>query len=111
MIWFAFSSRALPWVRLTHPAVPLPPAPGILISSLSSALGSLFGGSRVLQAMARDKLMPVLKPFAYGSKHGDEPRVAVLFTWLVAQVSMRAPPDCRWGTIRRYTRPGTTLVS
>lgn len=60
---------------------------GILISSLSSALGSLFGGSRVLQAMSRDKLLGVLKPFAYGSKHGDEPRVAVLFTWLVAQVS------------------------
>eukprot|EP00043_Microstomoeca_roanoka_P013127 m.128609 g.128609 ORF g.128609 m.128609 type:complete len:955 (-) comp15674_c0_seq2:46-2910(-) len=58
---------------------------GILISSLSSALGSLFGGSRVLQAMARDNLMGVLRPFSFGSKRGDEPRVAVLFTWIVAQ--------------------------
>eukprot|EP00049_Salpingoeca_infusionum_P003406 m.66341 g.66341 ORF g.66341 m.66341 type:complete len:950 (+) comp12112_c1_seq1:280-3129(+) len=58
---------------------------GIIISSISSALGSLFGGSRVLQAMGRDNLMRILKPFAWGSKKGDEPRVAVLFTWLVAQ--------------------------
>lgn len=62
---------------------------GIMISSLSSALGSLFGGSRILQAMARDKLLGVLKPFAYGSRRGDEPRVAVLFTWVVAQVCCR----------------------
>eukprot|EP00730_Choanoeca_flexa_P006996 TRINITY_DN12262_c0_g1_i3.p1 TRINITY_DN12262_c0_g1~~TRINITY_DN12262_c0_g1_i3.p1 ORF type:complete len:937 (+),score=236.23 TRINITY_DN12262_c0_g1_i3:83-2893(+) len=58
---------------------------GIIISSISSALGSLFGGSRVLQAMARDDLMPILSPFKYGTAHGDEPRVAVLFTWAVAQ--------------------------
>lgn len=42
----------------------------------------------MLQAMSRDKLLGVLKPFAYGSPHGDEPRVAVIFTWLVAQVSV-----------------------
>ena len=43
---------------------------GILISSLSSGLGSLFGGSRILQAIARDKLYPVLNFFGYGSKKG-----------------------------------------
>eukprot|EP00043_Microstomoeca_roanoka_P027038 m.13406 g.13406 ORF g.13406 m.13406 type:complete len:675 (-) comp7264_c0_seq1:18-2042(-) len=58
---------------------------GILISSISSALGSLFGGSRVLQAMGKDNLMPILRPFAYGTKKGNEPRVAVIFTWIVAQ--------------------------
>ena len=58
---------------------------GILISSFSAGLGSLFGGSRVLQAIARDDLYPVLKPFKFGSKHGDEPRVAVMGTWFVAQ--------------------------
>lgn len=65
---------------------------GILISSLSSALGSLFGGSRVLQAMSRDNLMGALKPFKFGSKHGDEPRIAVCFTWLIAQVNKRYSP-------------------
>jgi len=65
---------------------------GILISAISAALGSLFGGSRVLQAMARDDLFPILSPFKYGAAHGDEPRVAVLFTWAVAQVGPR--PAC-----------------
>jgi potassium/chloride transporter 9 len=59
---------------------------GIIISALSSGLGSLFGGSRVLQAVARDNLFPILKPFKYGSANGDEPRVAVIFTYIIAQV-------------------------
>ena len=58
---------------------------GIIISASSSALGSLFGGSRVLQAIARDKLFPYTKIFEYGSPKGDEPRTAVLITWLIAQ--------------------------
>merc|ERR1719499_2633046 len=59
---------------------------GILVSSLSAALGALFGGSRILQAMARDDIFPGTKYFAYGTPVGDEPRNAVLFTWAVAQV-------------------------
>ena len=58
---------------------------GIIISSISSALGSLFGGSRVLQALARDDLFPFLKYFAKGTDHGDEPRRGVFFTWFFAQ--------------------------
>jgi len=58
---------------------------GIVISASSSALGSLFGGSRVLQAIARDRLFPYTRWFAFGSLKGDEPRRAVLFTWAIAQ--------------------------
>jgi len=58
---------------------------GILVSSLSAALGALFGGSRILQAMARDEIFPYTKIFAYGTEVGDEPRNAVIFTWIVAQ--------------------------
>lgn len=58
---------------------------GIIISSISSALGSLFGGSRVLQALARDNLYPCLSFFAKGTAHGDEPRRGVIFTWAFAQ--------------------------
>jgi potassium/chloride transporter 9 len=58
---------------------------GIVMSALSSALGSLFGGSRVLQAVARDNLFPGLSYFGKGTDHGDEPRRAVLFTWAIAQ--------------------------
>jgi hypothetical protein len=59
---------------------------GILVSSASSGLGSMFGGSRVLQALARDKLIPFAGPFAKGSRDGDEPRRAVFLTWLIAQL-------------------------
>lgn len=59
---------------------------GISISAGSSALGSVFGGSRILQALARDNLpFPGLWFFAKGSKDGDEPRRAVLMTWFIAQ--------------------------
>ena len=45
--------------------------------------GAIFGGSRLLQAIARDGLFPFLKPFSYGSQQGDEPRVAVLLSWAI----------------------------
>ena len=59
---------------------------GIAISSASSALGSVFGGSRVLQALARDRMpVPGITYFAKGTVKGDEPARAVVFTWFVAQ--------------------------
>eukprot|EP00947_MAST-08B_sp_MAST-8B-sp1_P003936 g3936.t1 len=61
---------------------------GIIISAISSALGSLFGGSRVLQALARDDLFPCLGFFAKGTAHGDEPRRAVVMTWAIAQACL-----------------------
>lgn len=61
---------------------------GVFISTLSSALGALFGGSRVLQAIAKDKLFPCLTFFAKGSVKGDEPRRAVILTWFIAQLCL-----------------------
>jgi len=58
---------------------------GILVSTSSSALGAIFGGSRVLQALARDEIFPYTKWLGRGSKNGDEPWVAVLVTWGIAQ--------------------------
>jgi len=59
---------------------------GVLVSSLSSGLGALFGGSRVLQALARDEVFPGISIFAQGTKNGDEPTNAVFITWFIAQV-------------------------
>ena len=59
---------------------------GIIVSAISSALGSLFGGSRVLQALAKDDIFPCLGYFAKGTAKGDEPRRAVVMTWFIAQV-------------------------
>lgn len=43
---------------------------GVLISSTASALGSLFGGSRVLQAIAKDDLFPFFGIFKFGTAKG-----------------------------------------
>ena len=61
---------------------------GVCISTLSSALGALFGGSRVIQAIAKDKLFPCLTFFAKGTLKGDEPRRAVILTWFIAQLCL-----------------------
>ena len=61
---------------------------GITTACLSTSLGSLFGASRILQAIARDNIYPCLRPFAYGSRTGDEPRVAIVLCWAVAQIGL-----------------------
>jgi potassium/chloride transporter 9 len=61
---------------------------GIAFSTLSSALGALVGASRILQALARDDLIPILSVFKYGSKVGDEPHYAILSTWAIAQMAL-----------------------
>eukprot|EP00475_Leptophrys_vorax_P031163 TRINITY_DN4712_c0_g1_i1.p1 TRINITY_DN4712_c0_g1~~TRINITY_DN4712_c0_g1_i1.p1 ORF type:complete len:892 (-),score=224.55 TRINITY_DN4712_c0_g1_i1:1370-3667(-) len=61
---------------------------GVLIATSSSALGAIFGGSRVLQALARDKLFPGTEWLGKGSPGADEPRRAVFFTWFIAQAAL-----------------------
>ncbi len=47
---------------------------GVYAATLSSALGRFVGAPRVLQAIARDEILPYIKPFARGFGHSDEPR-------------------------------------
>ncbi len=56
---------------------------GVVAATLSSALGSYLGAPRILQAVARDRLIPFLNPFAKGTKKGDEPLVALILTALI----------------------------
>ena len=56
---------------------------GVWGATLSSALGSCLGAPRILQAVARDRILPILKPFASGSKMGDEPRPAMIFGFII----------------------------
>lgn len=58
-------------------------AAGVYAASLSSAMGSLLGAPRVLQALGRDRVMAVLAPFAKGARGGDEPMRGLLFTYLL----------------------------
>jgi hypothetical protein len=56
---------------------------GVVAATLSSALGSYLGAPRVLQAVARDRILQFLRLFARGSKQGDEPRRALLLTLMI----------------------------
>lgn len=59
---------------------------GVFAATLSSSLGSTLGAPRVLQALARDPILGVLKPFAKGSENGDEPQRALFFTSIITIV-------------------------
>ncbi|MEO0434152.1 MAG: Na-K-Cl cotransporter, partial [Cyanobacteria bacterium J06656_5] len=54
---------------------------GVWGATLSSALGSILGAPRVLQALARDNILPKrLRWLGNGHGPGDEPRLGTLFT-------------------------------
>lgn len=57
---------------------------GVFAATLSSGLGSFLGAPRVLQAVARDDVIPYLGFFRKGSRKGDEPHRALLFTLILA---------------------------
>eukprot|EP01029_Cantina_marsupialis_P007585 TRINITY_DN185043_c0_g1_i1.p1 TRINITY_DN185043_c0_g1~~TRINITY_DN185043_c0_g1_i1.p1 ORF type:complete len:562 (-),score=165.54 TRINITY_DN185043_c0_g1_i1:1812-3497(-) len=63
---------------------------GLFVATISSAIGSFTGSARILQALARDKLIPGLGMFGYGTKKGDEPIVALILTYAIAQACLFA---------------------
>lgn len=65
-------------IALFAPAV----VAGIWGATLSSALGGILGGPRIMQAMAIDRIMP--RPFAKGVGRDNEPWNALFITILIA---------------------------
>lgn len=57
---------------------------GSFLSTLGAGLQSLTGAPRLLQAIARDEIIPFLSPFAISSKRG-EPTRALLLTIVICQ--------------------------
>ncbi len=59
---------------------------GILGATLSSALGSILGAPRILQAIAIDRIIP--RFFAKGFGPSNEPRNALFLTYAIAQAGI-----------------------
>ncbi|OJD31133.1 cation chloride cotransporter [Diplodia corticola] len=63
---------------------------GEFASTLFSTLMGVIGSAKLLQALARDKLIPGLLVFAQGSKAADEPMLAIGLTYVLSQLTMLA---------------------
>lgn len=56
---------------------------GVFSATLSAALSTLIGASRILQAISKDKLLG--EWFSFFSKERGEPLRAVLLSWFLVQ--------------------------
>jgi amino acid transporter len=57
---------------------------GVFAATLSSAMASFLGAPRILQALAADKIFPILNPFAKGVGPANNPRRGVLLAAVIA---------------------------
>jgi amino acid transporter len=73
---------------------------GVVSATLSSALGSCMGAPRVLQALAKDKIIKILNPFRKGSGANNEPKVALLPTAIIGVIVLI------WGGISGISKDG-----
>lgn len=61
---------------------------GVIAATLSSAMASFLGAPRILQSIARDRIFPILMPFAHGAGETENPRRAVLLSGAIAVVTI-----------------------
>ncbi|KAJ5675644.1 hypothetical protein N7462_008541 [Penicillium macrosclerotiorum] len=61
---------------------------GEFATSFFSALMGVIGSAKLLQAIARDSLLPGFTLFGQGTKKNDEPIYAIIVTYIFAQVTM-----------------------
>lgn len=69
-------------------AIPFLITAGVIAATLSSALGSMMGAPRILQAFAKDNVFPALRPFAVGGGQTNEPRRATALTFVISQAAI-----------------------
>ncbi len=60
---------------------------GVLAATFSSALGSMIGAPRILQALAKKKSVPYFRFFSAKSSN-NEPRNAIIFTGIIIEVAI-----------------------
>lgn len=58
------------------------------MSTFGAALQSLVGAPRLLQAIAKDQIIPFLDPLQYVNKHG-EPVIAIAVSLAIAEGAIR----------------------
>jgi solute carrier family 12 (potassium/chloride transporters), member 9 len=63
---------------------------GECATTFFSALMGLVGAAKLLQAVARDKILPGMSIFGRGTRHRDEPIYAVLVTYMLSQIFLFA---------------------
>ena len=73
-------------VLIEFGAVPFLVLCGVWGATLSSALGGILGGPRILQAMSLDNITPKL--FAKESGSNQEPRNALFLTFFIAEIGI-----------------------
>ncbi|KAJ0419986.1 amino acid permease-domain-containing protein [Aspergillus carlsbadensis] len=61
---------------------------GEFATSFFSALMGVIGSAKLLQAIAKDSLLPGLSLFSKGTKKNDEPVRAIIVTFVAAQLTM-----------------------
>ncbi len=59
---------------------------GIWGATLSSALGGILGAPRILQAISKDRILPKIFGVGYGTN--NEPRNALIFTFVIAETGI-----------------------
>lgn len=77
-----------PFVVKTVAWSPLLISAGVFAATLSSALGSMMGAPRILQAFARDDILKGIRLFGQGSGKNNEPRMATILTFMIAQTGI-----------------------
>jgi amino acid transporter len=66
--------------------IPLLVVAGIWGATLSSALGGILGGPRIIQAISNDRITPKILARGHGKNH--EPRNALIFTFLLSELGI-----------------------
>ncbi|KAG0144486.1 hypothetical protein CROQUDRAFT_94964 [Cronartium quercuum f. sp. fusiforme G11] len=62
---------------------------GLLLSAIFSSIMAITVCGKILQAVSRDGLIPILKPFfSQGSQIGDDPVYSILFCCLLCQLAL-----------------------
>ncbi|RKY55267.1 MAG: amino acid permease [Candidatus Neomarinimicrobiota bacterium] len=63
---------------------------GVFTATISSALGSMMGAPRILQAFAKDNVFKQLHFFGKGEGPSNEPRRAIILTFLISSLGIMA---------------------